>query len=143
MWHPYQSLMVQQISILLIKPYYQITQQQPTLTLQTSMATSGMSHQNSPANEMKGDNEVLSDSGSHPDSDCDNCQILSKEDVVDFLGLLKEAGPIGFTRQVGEMTVNDAIEWYALPPEHLEELHKKVSDKLAQLPWPRKAPAMS
>ena len=88
---------------------------------------------------MKGDNEVLSDSGSHPDSDCDNFQILSKEDVVGFLGLPKEAGSSGFTRQVGEMTVNDAMEWYALPPEHLEELHKKDSDKLAQVPSPRKA----
>lgn len=114
----------------------------------TTTATAATQPSLIPANEMEGDDEAPSDSDSelHPNSDdyseseSDDFQIPSKEDVAGFLGLPREAGPIGFAKLVGEMSVDEAVVCYALPPEHLEELRKKVSNKLAQVPWPRMAP---
>lgn len=120
----------------------------PSTTTTTITTTTTTQPSLIPANEMEGDDEAPSDSDSelHPNSDdyseseSDDFQIPSKEDVAGFLGFPREAGPIGFAKLVGEMSVDEAVVRYALPPEHLEELRKKVSNKLAQVPWPRTAP---
>ena len=106
---------------------------------QTNPATSGIGHQSAPANALEDDGEAFLDLDLHSDSDD---ELPTKVDVARFLGHPKESGPIGFAKQVGEMMFDEAMEWYALPPEHLEELFKTVSSKLAQIPWPRKVPAM-
>lgn len=115
-------------------------QQQPTSTPQANPATSGTSQQSAPAIETEDDDEAFSDSDGNSESDGEDFQIPTKSDVAGFLGLPKESGPIGLAKVVSEMSVEEAVERYALPPEHLEELRKTVSNKLAQVPWPRRVP---
>ena len=120
--------------------------QQPSMVPQTNPTAAGTGQQRASTIEVEDDDEAHSelDSQSDPDgnsdSDEEDFQIPTKEDVAGFLGLPKEAGPTGLAKEVGSMSVDDAVERYALPPEHLEELRKAVSSKLAQVPWPRKVP---
>lgn len=66
--------------------------------------------------------------------------IASREEVADLLGLSHITGPIGTAQEVAELTVEEALEQFALPPNHITELRAAFEDTLAAVPWPRRVP---
>ena len=66
--------------------------------------------------------------------------IASREEVADLLGLSRITGPIGTAQEVAELTVEEAVEQFGLPLNHISELRAAFEETLAAVPWPHRVP---
>ena len=84
--------------------------------------------------------QFMSAPGDEGDEEEEAYHIPSKEEVAELIGIPIESGPVGLAAEIGKLTVEQAVEKYALPREYIEQLRKTVQSKLASIPWPRRMP---